>query len=167
MRGPTSASRSWKTWSAVGVLAVLFVLLLRGVASPPSSEPPRTPAVAERPGLHGLMDRVSARIDVLPGQSEAARLRTMRIGADLLRQGLALHVEAEPLQGLGGEAAVLAAEHEVLWRWVVELENLSTASLPDAAAFARRAQRLLGLLEAHLEVEGRFRIEAVPPLAGR
>lgn len=166
MRSPTAASRPWTTWGAVSLLAVLFVLLLRGVASPPSSERGTSAAVPEGPGLQVLMEAAGAGLDLLSGQSEDARRRTMRIVVDLFRDGLAPHVEAEPLQGHGGEAAVLAVEHEILRRWLLELEDLSAAPLPDTA-FVRRAQRLLGLVEAHLEVEARFRREEESSLAGR
>lgn len=49
--------------------------------------------------------------------------------------------------------ATLRYEHLVALRWADELERAAAEPDPDAAAFARLAERLLGLLLAHQEVE--------------
>lgn len=44
-------------------------------------------------------------------------------------------------------------EHVLIHRWLDELGRSARAAAPDPLGFARRADRLLGLIEAHLELE--------------
>jgi len=44
-------------------------------------------------------------------------------------------------------------EHEIMRRWIGDLERLADGPLADHNAFARRGERLLGLIEAHFEVD--------------
>lgn len=44
-------------------------------------------------------------------------------------------------------------EHEIMKRWLEELELEASKTVPDPRVFARRAQSLFGLVRAHLEVE--------------
>lgn len=50
-------------------------------------------------------------------------------------------------------SASLRFEHALVHRGLDELARSARSQDPDPVAFARRADRLLGLLEAHLEVE--------------
>lgn len=47
----------------------------------------------------------------------------------------------------------LIREHAIMRRWIGELEEIAGSPLPDHNAFARRGDRLLGLIEAHFEVD--------------
>lgn len=49
--------------------------------------------------------------------------------------------------------ATLRHEHRIILRWTRELHDLASAARADAPVFARRAERLFGLLEAHTEAE--------------
>jgi hemerythrin-like domain-containing protein len=44
-------------------------------------------------------------------------------------------------------------EHRIVERWIAGLERAAAEPSPDAAAFARDAGHLVGLLRAHFEVE--------------
>ncbi len=48
-------------------------------------------------------------------------------------------------------SACMRYEHVIIHRWMAELSRRAESS--DAAAFARRADNLLGLVEAHFELE--------------
>jgi hemerythrin-like domain-containing protein len=58
-------------------------------------------------------------------------------------------------RGSAGETftASMRFEHRVVTRWVEELSGIAAAPQPDAVAFARRADNLLGLVSAHFEAE--------------
>jgi hemerythrin-like domain-containing protein len=49
--------------------------------------------------------------------------------------------------------ASMRHEHAIIRRWSAELAAEAARELPDARAFARRADKLLGLLRAHMEEE--------------
>lgn len=49
--------------------------------------------------------------------------------------------------------ATMRHEHVIVGRWVGELATMAAAAEVDATAFARKADRLLGLVAAHFEEE--------------
>jgi len=49
--------------------------------------------------------------------------------------------------------ATLRHEHRIIHQWTAELSRERARPLPNAKAFLRRADMLLGLLRAHLENE--------------
>jgi hemerythrin-like domain-containing protein len=49
--------------------------------------------------------------------------------------------------------ASMRREHAIIRRWSAELAAEAAQKAPDARAFARRADKLLGLLRAHMEEE--------------
>jgi hemerythrin-like domain-containing protein len=49
--------------------------------------------------------------------------------------------------------ASMRHEHRIIGRWVKELSREAARPVPDARAFARRADNLLGLMTAHFEEE--------------
>lgn len=49
--------------------------------------------------------------------------------------------------------ASMRHEHAIIRRWVAELAAEAAQKAPDARAFARRADKLLGLLTAHMKEE--------------
>jgi hemerythrin-like domain-containing protein len=55
--------------------------------------------------------------------------------------------------------ATLRYEHRVIDRWVTDLAREAARQTPDLVAFARRTDKVLGLLEAHFEAEE----EVLPP----
>lgn len=52
-----------------------------------------------------------------------------------------------------GFTATMRFEHRVVGDWIDQLTEMASGEDPDPRAFARRAQRLLGLLEAHFLAE--------------
>ena len=73
-----------------------------------------------------------------------------------------LYPIADRLAGLTGLesggtpfTASMRLEHDVVGRWISELEHLANAPHVDAVAVSRRADHLLGLLAAHFEAEER------------
>lgn len=52
-------------------------------------------------------------------------------------------------------------EHTIVEKWIKELAAIQDQEEPDTAAFARRTQRLLGLLEAHFAAEEEVILPAV------
>ncbi len=55
--------------------------------------------------------------------------------------------------GREGFTATLRREHAIIDRWIEELAVHAGSTAPDATWFARRADRLFGLIDAHLEEE--------------
>ncbi|HEY2942527.1 MAG TPA: hemerythrin domain-containing protein [Vicinamibacteria bacterium] len=55
--------------------------------------------------------------------------------------------------------ATLRYEHRVIDRWITELAREAARHTPDLLAFARRTDKVLGVLEAHFEAEE----EVLPP----
>jgi hemerythrin-like domain-containing protein len=49
--------------------------------------------------------------------------------------------------------ATMRYEHKILGRWIDELAREAEESTSDPRVFARRAERILGLIAAHMEVE--------------
>lgn len=147
----------------VAVFVVLFMLLLRDTAMPPRR--PALPAPLDaHAGLRAVLDKAAVQVDELHDLSEGRQVGLMKDVAARLREEFELHSRREDSllyepaarRGKAGEVAALRLEHAVLGRWAVELTELAERPMPDHNAFARRAERLLGLLEAHLEVEERL-----------
>lgn len=62
-------------------------------------------------------------------------------------------VDREAGSGREPFTASMRHEHAIIRRWVAELAAEAGQKVPDARAFARRADKLLGLLTAHMEEE--------------
>ena len=149
---------------AVLVAFVLFfLLLLRDTAMRP--ERPRLPTPLDaHAALRAVSDLAAVRVDELHGVSEGRQVAIMKDVAAFLREEFQIHArrEEETLyaaaerRGKAGVVAVLRMEHGILRRWLAELADLAERPMPDHHAFARRAGRLLGLLEAHFETEERL-----------
>lgn len=97
-------------------------------------------------------------------QPPAEQAQTMKRIVGFFEQHLAPHAkwEEEHLytsvdkRAGGGPNAFTASmrfEHRVVERWIAELRKLSEAEAPDATAFARRTDYLLGLVTAHFQAE--------------
>ena len=106
------------------------------------------------------LDRMVAR---LPTQEEHRRRAAMREIVARLEAVLGPHVKAEEAAlypavdaragGTEPFTAALRREHRILERWLVDLDREARRERPDPSAFARLANRLLGLVEAHFELE--------------
>lgn len=138
----------------VAAFVVLFMLLLRDTAMPPRRPASPTPHDV----LRRVLDRAAVQVDELHELSEGLQVARMKDVAARLREEVELHIRyvLAERRGKAGEAAALRQEHAILGRWTAELADLAEQPMPDHNAFARRAERLLGLLEGHLEVEERL-----------
>lgn len=115
--------------------------------------------------LQRVLMTVERHFESLTVVSETQQIALMNGVVGVLKEYLLPHLAAEEAvlypavdRALSGSAVAwtrtLRREHEILRRWIDELEAQANASLPDRAAFIRRGQRLLGLIEAHFEVDG-------------
>lgn len=111
------------------------------------------------------LDHIAAMVGALRGASGADARATMAKVVHALRSHLVPHAEWEDrvLYGLvdakaGTEehhrfTASMRHEHVIVARWIAELDAEMHKAAPDAMAFARRADNLLGLVLAHFECE--------------
>lgn len=145
------------------MITILFVSLSLAVAA----EPPRPsePFRAEHAVLERELDQIDARVGKVATLDDDARAREMGAIVSFFREHIGPHAaweervlypavdrrvptgEAEPF------TASMRHDHTVVERWIGELDAMSRASTPDAGAFTRRADNLLGLLRAHFEAE--------------
>lgn len=114
--------------------------------------------------LRGVLMTVERHLDSVHEVNESEQLVLMQSAVELFREYLLPHLAAEEAvlhpavdrQLPRSSASVTEAmrqEHDILRRWVRELEGLAYGSMPDHDAFVRRGERLLGLIEAHFEVD--------------
>jgi iron-sulfur cluster repair protein YtfE (RIC family) len=126
-----------------------------------SSRPVTAPLRAQRAHLREVLALLSERVGALPSLTEDAARREMRAlvsGLDaILRPHLAweertLHpvVDKYACEGPAAFSASMRYEHEIIHRWSAELARLAG---DDPRAFARQADRLLGVVLAHFELE--------------
>ncbi len=96
----------------------------------------------DSPGRRAAMNNIvnSSRREIRPhGEWEERALYPM---ADRFRP-----CDAEPF------TASMRYEHRIVTAWIEDLAGEAEASVPDSGAFVRGADRLLGLVLAHMEVE--------------
>jgi hemerythrin-like domain-containing protein len=62
-------------------------------------------------------------------------------------------VDKRAATGANPFTASMRYEHRIVGRWTDELASMAASASPDAAAFVRRADNLLGLIWAHFEEE--------------
>ena len=119
------------------------------------------PLRAQRDRLRETLALLSDRIGALPSLTgDAARTEMRALVAALdacLRPHLAweertLHpvVDKYACEGPAAFSASMRYEHEIIHRWTAELAGLSAG---DPRAYARQADRLLGVVLAHFELE--------------
>lgn len=145
------------------MIAILFASLSLAVAA----EPPRPsePFRAEHAVLERELDHIDARVGKLATLEGDARAREMGEIVSFFREHIGPHAaweervlypavdrrvptgEAEPF------TASMRHDHTVVERWIGELDGMARSPAPDARAFTRRADNLLGLVRAHFEAE--------------
>jgi len=145
-------------------IAFLFILGFW----PPSERaaPPRPSAfLGERHQmLEGEIARLAENLVRLREGHESEQLDLMASVTASLRSGPLAEARLEELRihpllerRLKGGAAscteAFRAEHRVMEQWTEELDAISCEPFPDYHAFCTRGERLLGLLEGHLEAE--------------
>ncbi len=114
---------------------------------------------------HGEIKEHLGHIDLmtqrLAGEPPEKQRETMAFVVRFLREHILTHAadEEATLYPMADDkagpriTASMRYEHGVLAAWVTELGRIASSPSPDIAAFVRRAQRALGLLEAHFGAE--------------
>jgi hypothetical protein len=151
----------------MAILTAAFLALLVTEVARESSREGTCRTEPIRRNLHRLQTTLFTaedRFQTLHGMNECDQLVVMQSVVDLLKDYLLPHLAAEEAvlypaaeRQLPTTAAsltsVLVREHAIMRRWIEEMEQLATRSMPDAEAFIRRGERLLGLIESHFEVD--------------
>jgi iron-sulfur cluster repair protein YtfE (RIC family) len=107
---------------------------------------------------------------------ETEQIALMQSGIEILKDYLLPQLSAEEAllypevdralpPAPGSLTQAMKREHEIMRQWISEMEALSNASMPDRNAFVRRGQRLLGLIEAHFDVEEAVLFPLLDPAA--
>jgi len=131
-------------------------------ASPRVTEPFRQ----KHSEIHEHLTHIDGMAGNLDGQSAGMQRETMARIVKFFKTHILAHAASEekvlyPIVdrfagvGVGGSTftSSMRYEHRVVERWINELERMAAAATPDARAFARRADNLLGLINAHFEEE--------------
>lgn len=131
-----------------------------GDADPRPTAPFRQEHVEIQEHLGHIRDMVGSLATARP----EARAGTMKNVVQFLERHIKPHAEWEervlyPVVDRHARAekppftASMRHEHKIVGRWIEELAQESKKPSPDAVAFARRADNLLGLIWAHFEEE--------------
>lgn len=139
----------------------------------PAQEQTFTPETfkAHHAEIQEHLGHIDAMAQRLAGEAPGKQRDTMRFVVSFFEEHILTHAaEEERTVYPRADAKVGASftrsmryEHTVVAAWVRELRELSQRPEPDAQAFVRRTQRLLGLLEAHFGAEEEV---VVPALVG-
>jgi hemerythrin-like domain-containing protein len=149
--------RNW--WHAVAGVALAFAPAMASAAR--TTEPFREAHAEIREHLGHLQGAVGA----LSEASAEERKAKMAFVVKFLNEHIRTHAAWEekvlyPVvdRYAGGPAdrpftSTMRYEHRIIGRWIDELAAESAKPQPDATAFARRADNVLGLIGAHFEEE--------------
>ena len=113
--------------------------------------------------LRRMLEAQKAALGDLSRATPEAALATMERTVVFLDEEVRPHANAEEVKlypaldvAVGGRepfTATMRHEHAIMDRWIEELAVHAGSTSPDAAWFARRADQLFGLIEAHFEEE--------------
>ena len=155
-----------KTWLMFLLTFGFFGLLVTDVAREcPVNCARRTEPFRQNLGrLRKVLLSLERHLDSLHEVNESEQMVLMQSAVTLLHDYLLPYLAAEEavlhpaverqLPGSGVQPTrLLHLEHDIMRRWIQEMEEEMNGSLPDHNAFARRGERLLGLIEAHFEVD--------------
>ena len=155
-----------KTFIVMLLTVAFIVLLVTEVAreSPRNGIRRTEPIRQNMARLHQILLTLERHFDTVHEVNETEQIVVMQSAVTLLKEYLLPHLAAEEAalyptvdrHLLGSRASSTEAmrrEHDIMRRWIHEMETLANASLPDHNSFARRGERLLGLIEAHFEVD--------------
>jgi hemerythrin-like domain-containing protein len=155
-----------KTWITLALTLGFFALLVKEVArEDPTNGARRTEPIRQNLArLAKIVMTTERSVETLHEVNESEQIVLMQSAVGVFKDYLlpelaaeeaVLHPAAER-QRPGDRPSLtdaLKREHEIMRRWIRELEELANAPMPDRHAFERRAERLLGLIEAHFEVD--------------
>jgi hemerythrin-like domain-containing protein len=155
-----------KTWITLVLSLGFFLLVVREVArETPSDGVRRTEPLRQNLAqLRRILGTLERTLESVHEASEAEQIALMKSGVLTLKEYLLPHLAAEEealhpsvdRQIPASSARLTEAmkrEHDIMRRWIGDMERLADQPMPDHNAFARRGERLLGLIEAHFEVD--------------
>jgi len=169
-----------KTWIMLALVLGFFALLVTDVArEKPSSEERRTEPIRQNLArLRKVLLTLERQFESIHEASESRQILLMQDAVGFLKDYLLPHLSAEETvlypavdrelpPSRASVTQALKWEHHLMRLWIAELEALADVSMPDHNAFTRRGERLLGLIEAHFDVEEAVLLpvldQAVPP----
>lgn len=143
------------------VAAALAFVALPAVAG---DDRPTAGFRAEHAGIKEHLRHLDGKVGALAGAAGAERRRTMAFVVKFLTEHILSHAAWEEAHlypvvderaGRQGEAftASMRYEHGIIGRAIEGLSAQAAAARPDAKAFARAADRVLGIIGAHFEKE--------------
>lgn len=149
-------------WGGFGIAGLIALAL--PVAAAKTASRPTESFRAEHKEIRQRLARIAEQVGALAGQPPAEQRKTAGEVVQFFREHLAPHAAAEehtlyPLVDrlAGGGAhrftATMRYEHRIVERWVGELAAEAARPAPDYLDFARKADNLLGLIDAHFEEE--------------
>lgn len=107
--------------------------------------------------IHGMVGRLAAAPPAEHRDKMGLIVEFLKdhIGTHAAWEERALYPVVDRQAGGGAHpfTASMRHEHRIVERWIGELEQEAAKPSPDAVAFARRADNLLGLIWAHFEEE--------------
>jgi hemerythrin-like domain-containing protein len=161
--------RSLSAVFAAGTLAAASFTLQPD--TPPAATPPFSAAEFRdhHKEIQEHLDHLDQMARQLPDQSAERQKRSMKFVVDFLNEHIMEHAREEEhtLYTLADERVhprfteTMRFEHTIAEKWIKELDAIQNQDAPDSKAFARRTQRLLGLLEAHFAAEEQVIVPAV------
>jgi hemerythrin-like domain-containing protein len=155
-----------KTWITLLLTLGFFALLMQEVArDPPLNGARKTEPIRQNlERLRKVLLTAQRHLDDVHVVNESEQIVLMQSAVGIFKDYLLPHLAAEEEvlypaaeRLIPGSAAglteALRKEHEIMRRWIGEMERLAEEPMPDHNAFTRRGERLLGLIEAHFEVD--------------
>lgn len=149
-----------------GILAISLSLILWGVTASSSAPAPLAsqPFRDEHRVLRQRLEKISTQVGQLAGTPRPTQRASMREMVDFFKGEIephAKHEEAGLYQAVDRRASdpsvpftsTMRNEHRIIGRSIEELRAMAEDPKADAGVFARKADRLLGLLSAHFESE--------------
>lgn len=155
----------------IGMRTLIAVLAALAAAAPANAEPASAAFRAEHVEVRKHLEHVREWTGALARQPKERRVQTAKDIVAFFEGHIVPHAEWEEsklypvIDELAGTkasnrfTATMRHEHRIVGRWIKELREL--AGKEEHAAFARRADNLLGLITAHFEEEE----EVLLPLA--
>jgi len=142
----------------------LVALTLTLTASAFADDRPTAPFRAEHVEVKEHLGHIDAMIGSLPTAPAASQRQTMTMVANFLHEHIRKHAEWEEAklypavdrrthEGKYPFTASMRYEHRIVGRGIDDLAARAKAETIDAVAFARAADRLVGLIQAHFEEE--------------
>lgn len=147
----------------IPILLILAVLVITPMATAADGVP--TQAFRdEHAEVKEHLDHLHQMVGSMASADAAAQQKTAKFVAKFLREHILEHAKWEEERlypavdkrthaGTHPFTGTMRYEHKIVGRWIEELGTMASGEKLDGVAFARKADRLLGLIAAHFEEE--------------